>query len=38
VYAVLDASPVSEDVVDAEAVFATVVDHVVPPLVDRSIL
>jgi hypothetical protein len=38
VYAVLDASPVSEDVVDAEAVFATVVDQVVPLLVERSIL
>lgn len=37
-YAVLDASPVSEDVVDADAVFATVVDQVVPLSVERSIL
>lgn len=34
----LEASPVLEYVVDAEAVFATAVDHVVPLLDDLSIL
>ena len=38
VYAVLAASPVLEYVVDVDAVFATVVDQVVPLLVERSIL
>jgi len=37
VYAVLEASPVSEDVVDTETVFA-IVDHVVPLSAERSIL
>ena len=37
-YAVLAVRPESEYVVDTEAVFATVVDQVVPLLVDRSIL
>ena len=31
-------NPVSEYVLVVEAVFATAVDHVVPPSVDRSIL
>ena len=34
----LAASPVSEYVVDTEDVFATTVDQVVPPSVERSIL
>ena len=35
---VLDASPVSEYVVDVLPVFDCMVDQVVPPLVERSIL
>ena len=38
VYDVLAASPVLEYVVETDAVFATIVDQVVPPLVDLSIL
>ena len=37
-YIVLAASPVSEYVVDVEAVFDCMVDQVVPPSVDLSIL
>ena len=38
VYVVLAASPESEYVVAVPDVFVTIVDHAVPPSVDRSIM